>query len=86
MSMTERASEMTAKGRFSWGIYSKDHDGGGFQVFGDRLEVTPTGTLVFYQGDDVVHVQAPGTFKTCEILSAWDGCPTHAVPMTKPQQ
>ena len=55
----------------------------------DRMEVTPTG-LVFYQqkkdGECVVHVQAAGSFHSCEILSAIDGGPTHAIPLIGPDE
>ena len=50
------------------------------------MEVSPNGHLIFYKstkggGEKVVHVQATGTFKTCEILSALDGYPSNALPL-----
>lgn len=68
--------------KFSWAIHSKLSKGReGVQVTADRLEITATGGLVFYQredeGDVIVHVQAPGSFMTCTVLSGWGGEPSH---------
>lgn len=77
------------KGKYTWAVFAKPDGKSGYQIFADRMEATPNGHLVFYQrkgdADVVVHVQATGTFTTCEILSAWDGCPTHAIPLVTPE-
>jgi hypothetical protein len=79
----EEFDAFAAKGNYSWAVVFTEPRGvKGYQVVADRLEITTTGAAVFYQrkgeADVVVHVQAAGTFASCEILSAWDGSPTHA--------
>ncbi len=65
---------------FRWCIHCHGKE---YVIAADRLEVNPDGTLVFHQtkrdGEVVVHVQAADNYSAVEILSAWDGTPTHAV-------
>jgi hypothetical protein len=75
--------------QYTWAVFSKATKGkGGYSVRADRMEVTPTGALVFFEtktsGETVVHVQAPGTYETCEILSALTGYPTHTEKLIEP--
>lgn len=69
---------------YAWAVFTAKDKSAGFEILADKMEVTPAGDLIFRKASDViVHVQAARTFHSCEILSAWDGCPTHAQPLVK---
>lgn len=75
--------------QFMWAVFTTQTKGkSGHSVRADRMEVTPTGTLVFFESkanaETVVHVQAAGTYVSCEILSQLSGYPAHTEQLIQP--